>query len=156
MPDTWTKELKKRKALLCQGLNSNRKAIKMGNWEDRFESKKEEEKLKVGFTINFKTMCHILGRIEEETKEWDSKYPKSELWKMWAAIMGVFMILFIFTHNVLAVATVPFMMFYFYALIQIFKTWKRFKYSVGLFWGLTIPLLIVEGGIGFLLQNLIF
>ena len=54
----------------------------MTAWDKYDDEIKPKEKIKVGFMINFKKMNVLLERIDQETEEWDSRYPKSELLKI--------------------------------------------------------------------------
>ncbi len=116
----------------------------------------KNEKLEVGFLISFKSMSIVIGRIIEETKEYDDKYPKSELLKIWRYVMGIFFVLFLCTYNLFAVVTIPFMIFYGYVLIQLFGAWKRFKYKRASLLLATIVGLILELFLGMLLQGIVF
>ena len=63
----------------------------MSRWgDDNDEELKRNEKIKVGFMFSFKGMSHVVRQIEETTKEWDDKYPKTELLKIWANVMLLF------------------------------------------------------------------
>ncbi len=126
----------------------------MDDYDDEVRYQRDE-KLKVGVLFSFKSMSLIIGRIVEETKEIDDKYPKSELLKIWGCAMGMFFVLFLFSYSGLIAATVPFMMFYGYVLIQIVGAWKRFKYpKAQIIWG-TIGALLAELAVALLLQSLI-
>lgn len=129
----------------------------MGNWGEEWEEElQRDEKLKVGLLLSFKSMSLVIQRIEEETREWDDKYPKSELLKIWGSTMVILLFLFTFSYSALIVATGLFFFFYGYVLLQLGKAWKRFKYSAAFYWGITIPALILVLILGINLQTLIF
>ncbi len=116
----------------------------------------KKDKIKVGLLVSFKSMSAMTGRIVEETGEYDSKYPKSELLKIWGAAMGVFFFLFLASYGLFAVATLPFMMFYGYAVVQVIKAWKRFKYACFPLIAGTLLLLVLEFMLGIWLQGILF
>ena len=117
----------------------------MSTWGDEFDEELQNKKeLKVGFVVGFKSMNVLLERIEDETTESNEKHPKRELMTIWLGLMLVFLILFLFTYNVLALVTVFFYIIYGYVLFRMFKTWKRFKYSKVQFWLMTILTLAAE------------
>jgi len=128
----------------------------MGNWGDDYEKVEEKDtKVKVKFMFSFKMMSIVINRISDETKEWDDNYPKKELLKILANIMVIFAFLFIFTYSFLVAATGIFFLFYAYALIQLFRAWKRFQYSRLVFWLYSIIGIAIAFGIGMVLQKLI-
>jgi len=128
----------------------------MGNWGDDYEKVEEKDtKVKVKFMFSFKMMSIVINRISDETKEWDDNYPKKELLKILANIMVIFAFLFIFTYSFLVAATGIFFLFYAYALIQLFRAWKRFQYSRLVFWLYSIVGIAIAFGIGMVLQKLI-
>lgn len=129
----------------------------MSNWGDEFDEElKRDEKIEVGLMFSFKSMSHIIDRIINETREWDEKHPKKDLMKIWINVMIVFMVLFTFTYSVLAVATVVFYFFYGYVIIQLYGAWKRFKYSKGQYWCMTMITLIVLFVITTVIRGYIF
>ncbi len=128
----------------------------MGNWGDDYEKVEEKDtKVKVKFMFSFKMMSIVINRISDETKEWDDNYPKKELLKILANIMVIFTFLFIFTYSFLVAATGIFFLFYAYALIQLFRAWRRFQYSGLVFWLYSIVGIAIAFGIGMVLQKLI-
>lgn len=128
----------------------------MGNWGDDYEKVEEKDtKVKVKFMFSFKMMSIVINRISDETKEWDDNYPKKDLLKILANIMVIFAFLFIFTYSFLVAATGIFFLFYAYALIQLFRAWRRFQYSGFVFWLYSIVGIIIAFGIGQVLQRLI-
>ena len=128
----------------------------MGNWGDDYEQATEKDtKVKVRFMFSFKMMSIVINRISDETKEWDNNYPKKDLLKILANIMVIFAFLFVFTYSFLVAATGIFILFYGYALIQLFRAWKRFQYSGPVFWIYTIIGIAVAFGVGMVLQKLI-
>ena len=128
----------------------------MGNWGDDYEKVEEKDtQVKVRFMFSFKMMSIVINRISDETKEWDDKYPKSDLLKILGNIMVIFAFLFTFTYSFLVAATGIFFLFYFYALVQLFRAWRRFQYSGLVFWLYTIVGLAISFGVGMVLQKLI-
>ena len=104
----------------------------------------KDEKIEVGFMVNFKSMSVMINRIVEETKEVTDQYPKSELKKIWGGIMFCYLILFALSYQILIVATLPFAILYTYTLFQLFKAWKGFKYPMKkLVWS-TIGIVILD------------
>ena len=112
--------------------------------------------IKVGFLFSFKSMSMILQRIEEETGDYDQRYPKSELLKIWGNCLLLIFALACLSHSIFIVATGPFIFFYCYVLFQVMRVWKRFKYPrVGMMIATIIgPLLVLVAG--FALQGVIF
>lgn len=128
----------------------------MSNWDKYDDEIKQDEKIQVGFMINFKKMNVLLERIDQETREWDKKYPKSELLKIWGSIFFMLFVLGVCSYSIFAVATVPFMIFYIYVLFQMEKVWKRFQYSKAQYWIMTLVAIIVVVTAAVLLQGVIF
>ncbi|MCQ2538061.1 MAG: hypothetical protein MJ124_06660 [Lachnospiraceae bacterium] len=95
--------------------------------------------LKVGFCIGFKSMALLINRLVDETGEVTSKYPKSELLKLWGYDMGIFFFVFLITYKVLTLAALPFYFFYGFVLVKLFIAWKKFKYSL---WQLLLMTLV--------------
>lgn len=120
------------------------------------ELQHEDKKIKVGFVFNYMQMSGLLKRIEEETKEWDAKYPKSELMKIWGCDMLFLLILFTLAYGPLIVATGLPIFFYGHILIQISGVYKRFQYSRAAYWGLTLCALAAAFFAGYFLRGLIF
>lgn len=115
----------------------------------------KDNRLKVGILFSFKSMSLIVERLVEETKEYDDKYPKSELLKIWAYAMMMLFFLFLFSYKLFLMATLPFMFFYGYALLRILKAWKRFHYKRGGLLLATVIGVIIEFAVGIGLQTLI-
>lgn len=130
----------------------------MAGWGDDIdeELKNEDEEIEVGFCLKFKTMTLIIDKIIDETKEYDEKHPKDDLISLLINDLVILSVLVMFSYNVLMIVTVFFMLFYGYILIQIGKAWKRFNYSMGQYWLLTIIGLIVAVAVGIVIQGLIF
>lgn len=129
----------------------------MAGWGDDIDEElKKEEEIEVGFCLKFKTMTLIIDKIIEETREYDEKHPKDDLISLLINDLVILSVLVMFSYNVLMIATVFFMMFYGYILIQIGKAWKRFNYSMGQYWLLTIIGLIVAVAIGIVVKGLVF
>lgn len=115
----------------------------------------KDNRLKVGILFSFKSMSLIAERLIEETKDYDDKYPKSELLKLWGCAMMMMFFLFLFSYKLFLMATLPFIFFYLYALMHIFRAWKRFHYKKGKLVLATILGFILELGLGLGLQALI-
>lgn len=115
----------------------------------------KNDRLKVGILFSFKSMSLITERLVEETGEYDDKYPKSELLKIWGCAMMMMFLLFLFSYKLFLMATLPFMFFYGYALMRVFKAWKRFHYQKGGLMAATIIGLILEFAAGIGLQTLL-
>ena len=130
----------------------------MAGWGDDIdeELKNEDEEIEVGFCLKFKTMTLIIDKIIDETKEYDEKHPKDDLISLLINDLVILSVLVMFSYNVLMIATVFFILFYGYILIQIGKAWKRFDYSMGQYWLLTIIGLIIAVAVGIVVQGLIF
>lgn len=129
----------------------------MSGWGDDYELQLQQDtKIDVNFMINFKRMSHIIDRIVEETGEWDDKHPKTDLLKIWASVMFVFLVLFTLSYSVLTVATGIFFFFYGYVLIQLASAWKRFKYSGRIYWAMTLITMIASLILGLVLQGILF
>lgn len=124
--------------------------------DDMDEELQRDEKIKVGFLFNYMQMGNLLKRIEEETREWDEKYPKSELLKVWGSVMVIMLVLFTLSYNVLLIATGLFFFFYGHILVKVYGVWKRFQYSKKVYWGMTIGALAVAFVLGWLFRSLIF
>lgn len=129
----------------------------MSRWGDDIDEElKKNEKVKAKFMISFKTMNYVVRQIEETTKEWDDKYPKFELLKIWANVLLFFVVLFTFTYNILIVVTGILFIFYGFIIFQIFGVWRSFKYSSIQYWLMTLAGIAAAFGIGWVLQSLIF
>lgn len=129
----------------------------MAGWGDDIDEElKNQEEIVVGFRFGFKGMSLLIDRIVEETREYDEKHPKDDLRFILFNDLFIIAILVAFSHNVLMIATVCFMLFYGYLLIQIGKAWKRFNYSMGQYRLLAIIGLIVAVALGIVAQGLIF
>ena len=129
----------------------------MGNWGDEFDEELQDKKeIKVGIMFSFKSMNHVLGRIADETREWDDKHPKQELMKIWTNVMVIFLVLFSLSYSVLALATGFFYFFYLYIIIQIFGVWKQFHYSKAAYWLMTVGALAINFAIAWFIRGVIF
>ena len=115
----------------------------------------KDNRLNVGILFSFKSMSLITERLVEETKEYDDKYPKSELLKIWGCAMMMLFFLFLFSYKLFLMATLPFMFFYGYALMRVFKAWKRFHYKKGGLMLATIFGVMLELVVGIGLQTLL-
>ncbi len=120
------------------------------------ELQQRQQKIKVGFVFNFMQINRLLKRIEEETREWDKKYPKSELLKIWGSTVAFSLLLVMLSYNILIIVTGLFMIFNIIIFFQVFGVWKRFNYSAAAYWGMTVGALAVVFLIGWLLRSLIF
>ncbi|MCR5127798.1 MAG: hypothetical protein K6B69_06775, partial [Lachnospiraceae bacterium] len=108
----------------------------MANWDNDFEAQQLKE-YEGRFTLNFKKIYMDVDEINEKTLEINEKHPKDSLMKLWAGTMSGMFIFFLLTYQILALATIPFLVFYFIALVRIGKCWKSFKYSAAQFWGMS-------------------
>ena len=129
----------------------------MAGWGDDIDEElKHVEEIEVGFRLGFKGMSFLIDRIVEETREWDDKHPKDDLRFILFNDLLIIAVLVACSYNILMIATVFFMLFYGYILIQLGKAWKRFNYPMGQYWLLTILGLIAAVVVGVVAQNLIF
>lgn len=128
------------------------------NWGDDVDEEllSPKTEFKPKFTINFKKMTFYIDRIVEETKEWDDKHPKDYLLKIWASVMIMMFVLFLFSYNVLIIATALFFGFYGYILFQLSKTYKRFGYKRLPYWIMTILTLAVLFVVSYYIKGYIF
>ena len=132
----------------------------MGNWGDDVDYEAKAIKDHEGrFTMNFKKIFMDVDEISEKTLEVTDKHPKDSLLKLWAGTMAGFFIFFIFSYQILALVTIPFMAFYLIALIRVFKCWKSFNYNALSFWAMTIAslvgLFVLSRGVQFLIGKII-
>lgn len=111
--------------------------------EDNDEELQQKDDLQFGVLISFKSMINALNRICEETRDYDEKHPKDSLSNIWFGCMLVMSVFILFTYNVVAIATLPFLGFYTYVLIKISAAYKQFHYSRTKFWTLTIVVLLL-------------
>ena len=126
-------------------------------WGDEWDEELQRDtKIKVGFVFNYMQIAKLCKRFEEETREWDDKYPKNELMKMWGSIMCIMMVLCSVTYSILIMATGLFFFFYGHNLFQIYGVWKRFDYSKGTYWGMTLLTLAAELALSFVVKGFIF
>ena len=124
--------------------------------EDIDEELKRNKRIKVGFLFNYMQMGNVIKQLDEETGEWDSKYPKSELLKIWGSDIFIIFVLALFSYKILIAATGLFFIFYGHILIQVFKVWRRFQYSGWKYWIMTILTLIAAFVLAAFLRGLIF
>lgn len=125
------------------------------SWGDEIDEElKNEEEIEVGFCLKFKTMTILIDRIVEEIKEYDEKHPKNELINLFFNDLFILFILVVFSYNVLMIATVFFMLFYGYILIQLGKAWKRFRYPMWQYISMTIISLPIVVFLGLFVQSL--
>lgn len=128
----------------------------MGNWGDETDPEVQGLKEYEGrFTVNFKKIYMDVDEIVQKTLNIDDKHPKDSLIKLWAGTMIAFWVLFALSYQVLFIITIPFMAFYFIALLRIFKAWKTFRYKASSFWIITILGLIVAAAAGIGTQMLV-
>lgn len=129
----------------------------MNRWGEDLEPELQKDpEINVHFTLNFKTMDIMLSRLDEETREWDSKHPKDKLMILWASIMTVFFVLFVIAYQAIAFFSCIFFFFYGYILFRIAKTWKRFQYSRVQYWLMTVVAIGVVFAASRFIQPLIF
>lgn len=110
---------------------------------------------KVGFHLSFKVMSQLVDKLIDETGEVTDKYPKSELLKLWATVMGIFFVLFLLSSGLLILAVLLFYFFYGFVFIKIFKAWKNFKYKLWQIILMTVGGLAVEFALATLIRTLI-
>ena len=121
----------------------------MGNWGDETDPEVQELKEYQGrFTVNFKKIYMDVDEIVQKTLTVTDKHPKDSLLKLWAGTMVGFAVLFGLSYQVLFIITVPFMAFYFMALVRIFKAWKTFRYKGVTFLLMTVVGLILAAAVG--------
>lgn len=126
---------------------------------DEFDSEAQylkDHQLKVGFHLSFKVMSQLIDKLIDETGEVTDKYPKSELLTLWATDMGIFFVLFLFSHGLILLATLLFYFFYGFVLIKIFKAWANFKYKLWQILLLTVGTLGAEFVVTYFIKSLIF
>ena len=142
--------------LFIVGITSYKECVKMGNWGENVDYEAKGLKEYEGrFTLNFKKIYMDVDEISQRTLEVTDKHPKDSLMKLWlGAMIGTFCFA-LFTYQVLAVVTLPFICFYFMALLRIGKCWKGFKYNIGTYWAMTIPGLAVMIVGGLFLQQVL-
>ena len=131
----------------------------MSNWGEEYDEElknHERVNVKLRFGLNFKYLSQMLDKIDEETREWDEKYPKSELIKIWACIMLNFLLLFSLSYNVFIIVTGAFYIFYTYSLFQTYGKWKRFRYSRIQFWTATVVVLTIMFIVGGVIRRWVF
>lgn len=118
----------------------------MGNWGDDQDyevADLEKRKLDYGILISFKSMLNALNRISEETGEHNENYPRNCLDNIWIGDMLMLSIFILLTYNIVAIATLPFILAYGYVLIRLSSTYKQFGYSTSKLWIKTIITLII-------------
>lgn len=121
----------------------------MGNWGDETDPEVQELKeYQARFTVNFKKIYVDVDEIVQKTLTVTDKHPKDSLIMLWAGTMVGFAVLFGLSYQVLFIITIPFMAFYFMALMRIFKAWKTFHYNAATFWLMTVGGLIAAAGVG--------
>lgn len=121
------------------------------NWGDDIDESMPKGRLKACFVINVRTMAHFLEQIDEETREHDNKYPKSEILKIWGSVMACFAVFLAcsFINPIFAFVMMPFELFYGFILFKAAKVWKRFEYSRLQYWLMTIGALALMAAILF-------
>lgn len=116
----------------------------MGNWGDESDPEVAEIKeYKVRYTVNFKKIFVDVGEMSEHVLEVTDKHPKDDLMKLWAGAMTAYFVFFLLSYKILMIITLPFIVFYFIALVRIGSVWKSFKYKAWQYWLMTIGALIV-------------
>jgi hypothetical protein len=116
----------------------------MGNWGDESDPEVAELKeYKVRYTVNFKKIFVDVGEMSEHVLEVTDKHPKDDLMKLWAGAMTAYFVFFLLSYKILMIITLPFIVFYFIALVRIGSVWKSFKYKAWQYWLMTIGALIV-------------
>ncbi len=126
----------------------------MANWDNDFEAQQLKE-YEGRFTLNFKKIYMDVDEINEKTLEINEKHPKDSLMKLWAGTMSGMFIFFLLTYQILALATIPFLVFYFIALVRIGKCWKSFKYSAAQFWAMSAAGVVIVFALAMVAQHCI-
>lgn len=127
------------------------------NWGDDIDEElQRDNRIKIGPTFNYMHMGKLIRQLEDETREWDNKYPKSELLKIWGCSMFMLLILFTFSYSILIVATGLFFFFYSHIILQVYRAWKRFNYPRLQYWLMTFGVLIVIILVSWFLRSRIF
>lgn len=124
--------------------------------DDIDEELQRDNRIKVGILFNYMHMGKVIKQLEEETREWDQKYPRNELLKIWGCDLFMIFLLMVFSYNILIVATGLFYIFYGHILIQIFRAWRRFKYPGLIYWLMTVAVLGAAFALAWLFRGLIF
>ena len=115
----------------------------MGNWGDETDPEVAELKeYKVRYTVNFKKIFVDVGEMSEHVLEVNDKHPKDDLMKLWAGAMTAYFVFFLLSYKILLIITLPFIVFYFIALVRIGSAWKSFRYKASHYWLMTIFSLI--------------
>ena len=71
----------------------------MRHIDDYDDQIKQQERIKIGYKFNFKSMYMLIGRIIEEKGEYDEHYPKDGLYRLWGCAMAVLFILTQFSRD---------------------------------------------------------
>ncbi len=126
----------------------------MGNWGDESDPEVAELKeYKVRYTVNFKKIFVDVGEMSEHVLEVTDKHPKDDLMKLWAGAMTAYFVFFLLSYKILMIITLPFIVFYFIALVRIGSVWKSFKYKAWQYWLMTIGALIVIFAVAMVAQH---
>lgn len=116
----------------------------MGNWGDDVDYEAKGIKDYEGrFTMNFKKIYMDVDEISERTLEVTQDHPRDSLDKLWFGAMAGIFIFMLFSYQILALVTLPFICFYLVAVVRIGKCWKSFKYSPAKYWIRTVVSLVV-------------
>lgn len=118
--------------------------------------KENEERMKIPFTLNFKTISTYMLNLQEGLKEVTDDYPKKELIKLMVGIEIVLAILIIFSYKAFVIVTLPMMLFYFLALRSVYKSWKACKYPKWKFILPTVLVILVSAVAAYFIQDAIF
>ncbi len=128
----------------------------MAPWGDEFDEELQNyEPPRARFSLNVRYLSHMIDRIDQETREADARYPRTEFLKIWGSLMVAFFVLMIFTYQVLVVATGALYIFYIYVLFQLAKAWRQYHYSGLLFWTMTTVGVVVVCVVAVWLRNLV-
>lgn len=116
----------------------------MANWGDDSDYElQDEKKLSCGILLSFKSQLNALNKISDEVRTSDERYPKDCLDNIWIGIMLMLSVFILLTYNIVAIATIPFLLFYGAALIKLGKTYSQFRYSMVTFWIKTVVTLLI-------------
>jgi len=121
--------------------------------DEELQSKRMRRK--AHFNLNFRTLILTATAIEEETREWNNQYPKSEFLKIWSIALFVYFVSAIFSYQVFWVITGLMFIFYGMVFFSVGKVWKRF-YPVWKYWLMTVISVAIVIVLGFIIQFYIF
>lgn len=126
------------------------------SWGDEVDEELQQKKeYKAKFPLSFKSQTNIINYIIETQREWDNKTPRDSFRRIWAGNMTMMFLFFCATYNVVILATLPFMGFYFAVLVKLSRAYKNFGYKRGIYWLTTIVSLILLACLAFVIQKFV-